>query len=91
MAIDLNKERFILLKKVNSEMGSGFSVKQTIKSSQAATMVLSPGEKTGGPDNKHTNSDQWLYVVSGNGEAIINGKNLALGKGDLILIEAGDT
>ncbi len=79
------------MKKVNLEMGSGFNVKQTIKSSQTATMVLSPGEKTGGPDNKHTNSDQWLYVVSGKGDVTINGENLTLRKDDLILIEAGDT
>ncbi len=66
-------------------------MKETSKSSQAATMVLAPGEKTGGPDNKHPKSDQWLYVVSGNGKATVNGEELELSKGDLILIEAGDT
>ncbi len=54
-------------------------------------MVLDPGKSTGGPDNKHKNSDQWLYVVSGRGEAIINGENINLDEGDVILIEAGDT
>ncbi len=79
------------MKKINTAMENGFSVKHTVKSSQAATMVLSTGEKTGGPDNKHSGSDQWLYVVSGKGEATINGENLVLNQGDLILIEAGDT
>jgi len=80
-----------VLKKINTEMGGGFSVKYTVKSSQAATMVLKPGETTGGPDNKHKKNDQWLYVVSGNGEAVVNNENVSLKKGDLILIEAGDT
>ncbi len=79
------------MKKINTAMGKGFSVKHSVKSSQVATMVLSDGESTGGPDNKHKNSDQWLYVVSGKGEAIINGENVNINKGDLILIEAGDT
>lgn len=30
--------------------------------SQAAIMVLTPDTSTGGPDNKHEESDQWLYV-----------------------------
>jgi len=35
--------------------------------SQAATMILRPGQATGGQDNVHPESDQWLYVVSGSG------------------------
>lgn len=38
--------------------------------SQAAEMVLKPGDSEGGADNRHPRSDQWLFVVSGNGQAI---------------------
>lgn len=59
--------------------------------SQAATMVLGPGESTGGPDNKHQGSDQWMYVVSGTAEATVGGETLRLQAGTLLLIEAGET
>lgn len=58
--------------------------------SQAATMVLQPGQTTGGEDNVHTKSDQWLYVVSGAGEATVNGRAVRIAHGDLLLIEAGE-
>ncbi len=78
------------MKKINLQMKSGFDVKQTEKNSQVATMVLKSGETTGGPDNKHEGIDQWMYIMSGKGEAIINGEKVTFNKGDLILIEAGD-
>lgn len=59
--------------------------------SQAATMVLRPGDSTGGADNLHVESDQWLYVVSGTGEAVMRGRRVALEGGSLLLIEAGET
>lgn len=58
--------------------------------SQAATMVLAPGRSTGGADNVHTGSDQWLYVVSGRGEAMVEGRRVALAPGALLLVEAGE-
>ena len=59
--------------------------------SQAAEMVLPPGECEGGPDNRHKGADQWLFVLSGRGEAVVNGKKQKLGKSTLLLIERGDT
>jgi mannose-6-phosphate isomerase-like protein (cupin superfamily) len=59
--------------------------------SQAAEMVLPPGKCEGGPDNRHKGADQWLFVVSGRGEAIINRKTYKIAKSSLILIERGDT
>jgi mannose-6-phosphate isomerase-like protein (cupin superfamily) len=59
--------------------------------SQAAEMVLSAGESEGSSDNRHRGSDQWLYVVSGTGTAIVKGKTYLLQAGTLILIERGDT
>jgi mannose-6-phosphate isomerase-like protein (cupin superfamily) len=59
--------------------------------SQAAEMVLPPGKSEGGPDNRHRGSDQWLFVVSGTGEATINRHRYPLKPGTLLLIERGDT
>jgi mannose-6-phosphate isomerase-like protein (cupin superfamily) len=57
------------------------------KRSQGAVMVLGPGDCEGGPDNRHRGADQWLYVVSGSGEAIVGGRRHKLAAGTLILIE----
>lgn len=59
--------------------------------SQAAVMVLPPGESEGGKGNRHKGSDQWLYVAAGAGTATIKGKAHKLGPGTLLLIEHGET
>lgn len=59
--------------------------------SQAATMVLDPEQSTGGPTNYHARSDQWLYVKDGRGTATVDGEEIELARGDLLLIEAGET
>jgi mannose-6-phosphate isomerase-like protein (cupin superfamily) len=59
--------------------------------SQAATMVLKPRQSTGGEDNVHAKEDQWLYVVSGTGRAIVEGREVKLAAGSLLLIEAAET
>ena len=51
--------------------GRGFRVIPGNRASQAAEMVLAPGDAEGGADNRHRGADQWLYVLSGNGEAIV--------------------
>lgn len=53
-------------------------------------MVLAPGHSEGGSDNRHRGSDQWLYVVSGTGVAIVQGKRYPLREGTLLLIEHRD-
>jgi mannose-6-phosphate isomerase-like protein (cupin superfamily) len=67
-----------------------FAVMLGNERSQAAEMVLQPGESTGGPDNRHRGSDQWLFVVSGTGRAIVNGSELNLQPRTLLLIEHGE-
>jgi mannose-6-phosphate isomerase-like protein (cupin superfamily) len=67
---------------------TGFEILGGTSRSQAATMVLAPGSSTGGPDNQHASSDQWLYVMAGQGEAIVNGDRVVLRPGSLLLIEA---
>lgn len=69
----------------------GFRILATSPRSQAATMVLGPGEATGGPDNRHEHSDQWLYVLAGRGFARVEGRETELGAGSLLLIGAGET
>ncbi len=69
---------------------NGFHILGGSRRSQAATMVLAAGSSTGGPRNQHPNSEQWLYVLSGEGKAIVDGQEIALGAGSFLLIEAGE-
>ncbi|HEX6711492.1 MAG TPA: cupin domain-containing protein [Rubrobacter sp.] len=75
---------------VHLNPSSGFDILAGTERSQAATMVLAPGASTGGPDNRHPESDQWLYVISGDGSAVVEGTESDLGAGSLLLIEAGE-
>ncbi len=72
-------------------MTAFFKVVAETPRSQGATMVLRPGQSTGGGDNVHRGEDQWLYVVSGSGRATVEGRSLRLAQGSLLLIEAGET
>ena len=70
--------------------GQGFHVVLGDRHSQAAQMVLTPGDTEGGPENRHRGADQWLFVISGKGVAFVNGKRLPLRAGSLVLIQRGD-
>lgn len=70
--------------------GRGFRVALANRRSQAAEMVLAPGDSEGGADNRHRGSDQWLYVLAGTGTATIGKKTYPLRAGTLCLIERGD-
>ncbi len=70
--------------------GREFRVVIGNRRSQAATMTLGVGETEGGPDNRHRGADQWLFVESGVGVAIVNGQRVRLKAGSLVLIERGD-
>jgi mannose-6-phosphate isomerase-like protein (cupin superfamily) len=72
------------------QFGRGFRVVLGDEHSQAAQMTLGPGETEGGPDNRHPGADQWLYVVSGSGVAVVNGERVELREGTLVLIQRGD-
>jgi mannose-6-phosphate isomerase-like protein (cupin superfamily) len=58
---------------------NGFRVSLTNSRCQAAEMTLASGASEGGPDNRHRKSDQWLYVVDGVGEVIVNRRVAHLG------------
>ncbi|HEY4368698.1 MAG TPA: cupin domain-containing protein [Steroidobacteraceae bacterium] len=72
------------------QFGQGFRVVITNRRSQAAQMVLAPGESEGDRDNRHRDADQWLYVVQGKGTALLNDRRHVLRAGTLLLIEQGD-
>jgi mannose-6-phosphate isomerase-like protein (cupin superfamily) len=78
------------MKRKHLRFGEGFRVAIGNRRSQAAAMVLAPGDCEGGPRNRHRGADQWLYVLSGTGTAIVNGKPYGLRAGSLLLIERGD-
>lgn len=78
------------MKKLLIKPKSFFKILETTPHSQVAEMVLSPGQSTGGSENEHKRSDQWLYVISGSGKAIIEGKTIKIKKGELLLIERGE-
>ena len=58
--------------------------------SQAAQMTFGPGETEGGPNNRHRGADQWLFVVSGEGEAVVEGERVELREGTLLLIQRAE-
>ena len=70
--------------------GVGFRVAIGNRRSQAAEMVMKPGKGEGDPRNRHRGADQWLFVESGRGIAVVNKRRYALKPGTLLLIEKGD-
>ena len=78
------------MKRKALRFGMGFRVAFDVRRAQAAEMVLAPGDSEGGPDNRHRGADQWLYVVSGTGAAIVDGRRVPLKAGVLLVIEKGE-
>jgi mannose-6-phosphate isomerase-like protein (cupin superfamily) len=77
--------------RIDEGHGAGFRVLGSTERSQGAFMTLAAGEATGGPDNRHDTSDQWLFVASGSGSAIVDGERVTLAAGDLLLVAAGES
>ena len=75
--------------KKHLRFGKGFHVALSNPRGQAATMVIPPGDKEGGPDNRHRGADQWLFVLSGTGVATLGRVRHPLRAGSLLLIERG--
>ena len=78
------------MKSRHLRMGIGFLPLFEANGVQAAQMVIPPGGREGGPDNRHRGADQWLFVASGRGMAIVEGARRALRPGSLLLIERGE-
>jgi len=79
------------MKREDLTLQTGFRVSIGNGRSQGAVMVLAKGGREGWPDNRHRGADQWLVVISGRGEAVINGHKVPLRAGSMVLIERGDT
>ena len=70
---------------------SKFAILATTRSAQAAVMTLQPGTSTGPePENEHPRAEQWLFVVSGSGRAIVRNRRVSIGPRSLLLIEKGE-
>ena len=68
-----------------------FEVLHQTATSQAAMMTLAPGERSNeSSDNEHAWGEQWLYVVSGQGEARSGKRTVTLAVGSLLLVEKGE-
>lgn len=78
------------VKRKHIRFGKGFKVLLGNQRAQAAQMTIAPGDSEGGPTNRHRGADQWLYVASGRGTAIVKGRKYPLSAGTLLLIEHGD-
>src|SRR5688572_17919138 len=72
------------------QFGRGFRVVLGDEHAQAAQMTLASGDTEGGPDNRHRGSDQWLFVVGGEGTAIVEGERVELREDTLVLIRRGE-
>jgi mannose-6-phosphate isomerase-like protein (cupin superfamily) len=86
----MKKQRVKPMQAKHLRFGDGFRVVLGNTHAQAAQMTLAPGATEGGPDNRHHGADQWLFVVAGSGEAVVNQKKHPLEARTLLLIERGD-
>jgi hypothetical protein len=50
------------MRRAHLDLDRFFHVRLSTEDAQGAEMTLGPGQSTGGPDNYHADSDQWLYV-----------------------------
>ena len=57
------------------------------KHTQVVVMHINPGEDIG--LETHPDNDQVLYLVSGRGEAVLNGEKSEFNAGDCVLVPAG--
>jgi mannose-6-phosphate isomerase-like protein (cupin superfamily) len=68
----------------------GFRVFIGNRKSQAAEMVIAPGDAEGDASNRHRGADQWLFVVAGRGDALVKKRRYKLSPGSLIFIQHGE-
>lgn len=78
------------MKHKHLRFGRGFRVTFAVRQVQAAEMVIPPDGSEGDGENRHRGADQWLYVVSGTGLAIVEGDRQKLKAGSLLVVERGE-
>jgi mannose-6-phosphate isomerase-like protein (cupin superfamily) len=73
-----------------------FDLLVATRGAQAAKMTLRPGATSDDePSNEHSHSEQWLFVISGKGQALIGKRRGALRRvelaaNSLLVIEKGE-
>lgn len=73
-----------------------FDVLVATRGAQAAKMTLRPGSSSDDePSNEHPHSEQWLFVISGKGQALVGKRRGALRRvelaaNSLLVIEKGE-
>ena len=78
------------MRHVRLNFEGGFRVSLSHGAVQAAEMVIAAGDAEGGPRNRHRGADQWLFVLSGCGEATVEGRSVSLAAGSLLLVARGE-
>ena len=78
------------MERAHVEFDRFFDVVMETDEAQVAEMTLQPGRETGGPENYHADSDQWLFVVSGAGTVTVDGEDHSVAAGDVMRIDAGE-
>ena len=72
-----------------SDVRSGFGVLENGTQLQTAAMILKDGDASGPLGNEHPQSEQVLYVVSGEVEAEIGDRRFRMRAGDSAIVPAG--
>jgi mannose-6-phosphate isomerase-like protein (cupin superfamily) len=80
------------MKHVKASRRKKFDVLLSTRTAQCAMMTLKPGEASEEqPHNEHPQSEQWLYVISGSGQAVARRgtarRTIKLQAGSLLLVE----
>lgn len=84
------------MKHIKTGKSSGsFDVLLATRGAQAAMMTLRPGGASDDqPNNEHPECEQWLFVLSGRGQAVIGkgraARRVLLAENSLLVIEKGE-
>jgi len=76
---------------LNKSAKGKFNIIGSTARCQLATMELLPDEATGSAEARHPSSDQWIFVLAGEGVAVVSGETFTLSPGSMLLVEAGET
>ena len=75
------------IKKLTIENTNFRTVLHTGEHSQIVAMCILQGSEIG--EEIHSSTDQMLFFVEGEGEAILNGETRTVGKDDVVFVPAG--
>src|SRR5688572_24428541 len=84
------------MKHIRTNSRANFEILHQTRSAQAAMMTLRPGGTSDEePSNEHPSSEQWVFVISGSGEALVGKKQSSLRRtkirdGSILLVEKGE-